>query len=429
MAGISMVGLLVRNRGAGPKMSFGELLARRRAWFRRLDEIRDEVDVQRHRQWSYRRHFHWDPQDLCAVAGSARMWEREPGEPMFAVVRVGVGKVKLAMTLEKPDIAPAADLEPATGHALRKFLNAQEYVDDVPKVVWLQRFPGLSFVGDLPQARGLARAVICQLAAFHSPADAQIIVVTSSPQQWGWVKWLPRVQHERVRDGCGERRMVFSSPGDLEAFLDQEIEEVRPAWSPPSSGVSAGLQAVLPLRAIVDDGVGSAEDWAGLTGATGYAGTCFIRLAAQVPARPSTAAPGAGRHWVGFAPETTYRIHGGVLRKQVPGDPRQRARRPSTRDQPPLMSLTTRSTRPPIRSAWSTPNASRGAWRATGRPGRPVSRSRPPPPSSERCWTCWGFATRGIWTPTGCGHPPALRGRRGCGFRSGFTATPARSPS
>ncbi len=49
------------------------------------------------------------------------MWDREPGMDMFSVVRVGVGKVKLAMTLEKPEIAQAADLEPATGHALRKF--------------------------------------------------------------------------------------------------------------------------------------------------------------------------------------------------------------------------------------------------------------------------------------------------------------------
>ena len=324
MAGISAIGLLVRNRGAGRKMSFGELLGRRRKWFSRLDEVRDEVDVQRHRQWLHRRHFHWDPRDLFGVAGSTRMWDREPGEPMFSVVRVGVGKVKLAMTLEKPEIAPAADLEPATGHALRKFLNAQEYVEDVPKVIWLQRFPGLSFVGDMDQARSLTRAVICQLAAFHSPADLQILVVSSTPQDWDWVKWLPHVQHEGRRDGCGERRMVFSSPADLEAFFDEDLELARPAWTAPSSGVSAGLQSALPLRVIIDDSCGSAEDWAGLTGATGYAGTCFIRLAVEVPPRPSIAAPGAARYRVGFTPETTYRISNGVLRKQVPPDPRQR---------------------------------------------------------------------------------------------------------
>ncbi|MBE1551841.1 S-DNA-T family DNA segregation ATPase FtsK/SpoIIIE [Mycobacterium sp. OAS707] len=324
MAGISAIGLLVRNRGAGRKMSFGELLGRRRKWFSRLDEIRDEVDVQRQRQWAHRRHFHWDPTDLFGVAGSERMWDREPGEPMFAVVRVGVGKVKLAMTLEKPEIAPAADLEPATGHALRKFLNAQEYVDDMPKVIWLQRFPGLSFVGDLDEARSLARAVMCQLAAFHSPADLQLIVVSSDVEQWDWVKWLPHVQHDSRRDGCGERRMVFSSPAELEAFFDEQVDDARPAWSPPSSGVTAGLASAMPLRVIIDDHCGSPEDWAGLTGASGYASTCFVRLATDVPPRPSVAAPGGARFWVGFTPDTTYRLRDGVLRKQVSTDPRQR---------------------------------------------------------------------------------------------------------
>ena len=62
---------------------------------------------------------------------------------MFSVVRVGVGKVKLAMQLVLPSIARPAELEPATGHALRRFVNAQEYVDGMPKAIWLQRFPGL----------------------------------------------------------------------------------------------------------------------------------------------------------------------------------------------------------------------------------------------------------------------------------------------
>jgi len=51
-----------------------------------------------------------------------------------------------------------------------------------------------------------------------------------------------------------------------------------------------------------------------LTGATGYAGTCFIRLATDEPPRPTSA---AARYWVGFAPDTTYRIAEGTLRKRV----------------------------------------------------------------------------------------------------------------
>lgn len=317
MAAFSAIGLIVRNRGAARKMSWGELTARRRKWFSTQDELRDEVNVQRKRQWEHRSFFHWDPQDLVSVAGSVRQWDRAPGSDMFSVVRVGIGKVKLAMTLEKPEIAPAADLEPATGHALRKFLNAQEYVDGMPKAIWLQRFPGMSIVGDVNEGRSVVRAMLCQLAAFHNPTDVQIIVVSSAPTEWEWAKWLPHFQHESRRDGCGERRLLFSSPAELEMFFDEDPGGAREAWSQPSSGLSAEATPALPLRIIVDDNCATAEDWAGLTGATGYAGTCFIRLATVEPPRPTTAVAAGQRYWVGYSPETTYRISDGILSKRV----------------------------------------------------------------------------------------------------------------
>lgn len=317
MAAFSAIGLIVRNRGAARRMSWGELTARRRKWFATQDDLRDEVNVQRKRQWDHRYFFHWDPQDLVSVAGSVRQWDRAPGSDMFSVVRVGIGKVKLAMTLEKPEIAPAADLEPATGHALRKFLNAQEYVEGMPKAVWLQRFAGMSIVGDVDEGRSLVRAMLCQLAAFHNPTDLQIIVVSPAPSEWEWAKWLPHFQHENLRDGCGERRLLFASPAELETFLD-DSDGIRQAWTQPSSGLSAGAQpASLPLRIVIDDNCATPEDWAGLTGATGYAGTSFIRLATDEPPRPTSAVAAGQRYWVGFSPDTTYRIAGGVLRKRV----------------------------------------------------------------------------------------------------------------
>ena len=190
-----MVGMVLRGRGAAQKMSWGELTKARREWFARQDDLRDEVNEQRRQQWEHRRHFHWAPAELANVAGSVRMWDRDPGSEAFAVVRVGVGKVALALTLEKPKVVQASHLEPATGHALRKFINEQEYIQDTPKAIWLQRFPGISIVGELDGARALARAMICQLTAFHSPADLQLIVVTSAPTQWEWAKWLPHLQH------------------------------------------------------------------------------------------------------------------------------------------------------------------------------------------------------------------------------------------
>jgi type VII secretion protein EccCa/type VII secretion protein EccCb len=317
MMAFGLVGTLLRGRGAANKMSQSELTQHRRNSFRRLDEVRDEVDVQRRKQWEHRTHFHWEPSRLVGAVGSVRMWERNPRSEEFAVVRVGLGKVALAMQIDKPKIPDAAHIEPATGHALRKFLIEQEYIDDIPKTIWLRRFPGLSLVGELDEVRATARAMLCQLAAFHSPADLQIIVVSAAPSQWEWAKWLPHMQHQIQRDGCGERRLMFSSPATLEAFLD-EAEPPRSEWSPPPAGPHGGDGAsALPLRVIVDDHCATPEDWAGLTGNSGYDGTCFIRLAPSVPPAPPSASGFSARSWVGFDDAATYRLIKGALHKRL----------------------------------------------------------------------------------------------------------------
>jgi hypothetical protein len=76
----------------------------------------------------------------------------------------------------------------------------------------------------------------------------------------------------------------------------------------------------LPLRVIIDDHCATAEDWAGLTGNSGYDGTCFVRLAPSVPASPASAGGFSPRTWVGFDSSTTYRLADGVLRKRVAAD-------------------------------------------------------------------------------------------------------------
>ena len=214
-------------------------------WFARQDEIRDEVDAQRRQQWEHRRHFHWDPAELADVAGSVRMWDRAPGSDVFAVVRVGVGKVALAMTMEKPKIAQATHLEPATGHALRKFLNEQEYIDDMPKAIWLQRFPGISFVGDLDEGRGVGAGDALPAGRVPQPRRPADHRRHFGADQWDWAKWLPHVQHGSRRDGCGERRLLFSSPAELEAFLDEDPDGPGQPWTP---AVERAARAAPPAR-------------------------------------------------------------------------------------------------------------------------------------------------------------------------------------
>ncbi|MFZ0833807.1 MAG: type VII secretion protein EccC, partial [Mycobacterium sp.] len=313
---MSMGGMLFRGRGAAQRMPWSQLEQYRREYFARLDDVRNEVAGAAEKQWAHRAHSHWPPSALVGVAGSARMWERRPGDTEFGVVRLGTGDVSLAMTIDKPQIPAASKIEPATGHALRKFLLQQRHVRNTARVVWLERQPGLALVGELdsdersrdePTAsvRGVARSMICQLAAFHSPTDLQVMVVSAAPSRWDWIKWLPHCQYTPVRDGCGDRRLLFASPAELETFAGDELLD-RKEWTPPPSGLHGGPDlSGPPLWVIVDDHCGAAEDWAAVTGKRGVGRVCFVRLA------PDTSTG------VGFDPDTTYRLSGGVLRKRA----------------------------------------------------------------------------------------------------------------
>ena len=133
-----------------------------------------------------------------------------------------------------------------------------------------------------------------------------MMVVSSAPSRWDWIKWLPHCQYPGTRDGCGERRLLFGSPAELEAFAGDELLD-RKEWTPPASGLHGGPDpSAPPLWVIVDDNCGVAEDWAAITGKRGVGRVCFLRLA---PGRPDVG--------VGFDPDSTYWLAGGVLRKRV----------------------------------------------------------------------------------------------------------------
>ena len=110
------------------------------------------------------------------------MWERRPGDIDFLDVRFGVGVQAAAdsgVSVQLPDVPVGEELEPVTGRALRDFILEQTRIRGIGKVVDLRSRPGFSVVGENPdELMGFMRAVLCGLAAFHSPEDVKVMVVT-----------------------------------------------------------------------------------------------------------------------------------------------------------------------------------------------------------------------------------------------------------
>src|SRR5262249_60411774 len=94
---------------------------------------------------------------------------------------------------------------------------------------------------------GLARAMLCQLATFHSPDDAVVAVVTAPElaAEWDWVKWLPHAQDDRRTDAAGAVRLVHDTMAGLEEALgDAGTARPRPAaGAPPTPREPPGVLA------------------------------------------------------------------------------------------------------------------------------------------------------------------------------------------
>jgi len=184
-----------------------------------LASLRDSVTATAACQRSFLAWAHPEPDALWMLAGSARMWERRPGDADFGRVRVGIGSTGLATPLLPPPEDPARRIDPATDTALSRFLDTHATVPAVPIAVPLLGAEPLLLDGDGDRARGLLRAMICQLAMLHGPDVLLIAAVTDSSGHWDWLKWLPHHQHPSVGDATGPLRLTYPSLAAAEAAL------------------------------------------------------------------------------------------------------------------------------------------------------------------------------------------------------------------
>lgn len=162
---------------------------------------------------------HPDPATLWTLIGGPRMWERRPGAADFCRIRVGVGSAPLATRLVVGQLPPAQRADPVTRAALRCFLAAHATIADAPIAIPLRVGGPIAIDGDPTKVRGLLRAMICQLAVWHSPEELLIAGVVSDRNRahWDWLKWLPHNQHPNACDALGPAPMVYSTLAEMQS--------------------------------------------------------------------------------------------------------------------------------------------------------------------------------------------------------------------
>ena len=119
----------------------------RRTYLRHLSSLRDEALDNGESQRRHELHRHPAPEDLQALAGTARMWERAGGDEDAFEIRIGLGPAALVTPINVAESGAAEDLDPVCAVRLRHTLAAVSTVADMPVALQLQAFRFLGLAG------------------------------------------------------------------------------------------------------------------------------------------------------------------------------------------------------------------------------------------------------------------------------------------
>ncbi|MDX6744530.1 FtsK/SpoIIIE domain-containing protein [Actinocorallia sp. A-T 12471] len=136
---------------------------------------------------------------LTATGPRRRLWERRLADPDALHLRVGLADLPARVELRgsEDDVREALDRADLTGPPIARH---------VPVPLPFAQYGVVGITGPREHSRGLARWLVAQAAALHSPRDLAVIVLSADgltgagtgADHWNWTRWLP---HCAPRDG------------------------------------------------------------------------------------------------------------------------------------------------------------------------------------------------------------------------------------
>ncbi|MEW2161808.1 FHA domain-containing protein [Streptomyces sp. NPDC007084] len=159
---------------------------------------------------------------LTALGPGPRLWERGPGHPEALTVRLGT--------------------------ADRTAPDGSGPLPVVPVTAGLREAGSLGLAGPRPRLAGLARAVVAQLAALHSPDTLEIVLISADrarpvaerTAEWSWLGWLP---HLRPAHGQDCRLLLAYDREQAAARTDELLRRLEDHLAETEGGPRRGLRS------------------------------------------------------------------------------------------------------------------------------------------------------------------------------------------
>ncbi|GAA3981737.1 FtsK/SpoIIIE domain-containing protein [Actinomadura viridis] len=217
----------------------------------RAAEFGGELDRLRREDQAERRAAHPDPAEvlLTATGPRRRLWERRAADPDTLHLRLGLADLPARIEL----VGAGSATDPELGDVSVPTAHL------VPVSLPLPDLGVVGLTGPRPASRALARWLVAQAAALHSPRDLAIVVLSADEaagDDWNWVRWLP---HCAPREGEDCVALVGTDPESVAHRVTElaiRVTERRRAAQPSAGhfGQAAPADAVPYNILIVLDG-------------------------------------------------------------------------------------------------------------------------------------------------------------------------------
>ena len=176
------------------------------------------------------------------TSGSHRLWERQPHDPDFLDIRLGLATRQAPITLhdDRPAGADPDPDEPDLTGILR--------VSDVPAVAQLTRSGALGVVAnDHVLDRTLAN-LVAQLCVLHSPVDVTLAAAVAAPDLADSMRWLPHTSSEDLPGAT-----VVTTPREAAQLLRDVADLGAVRREAVGTRTRADIDALLPIVVVVLD--------------------------------------------------------------------------------------------------------------------------------------------------------------------------------
>ena len=193
-----------------------------------LEETRERVRESADRQRDAALALNPSPGTLVEIgADPARRWERRPGDADFLRVRIGTGDLR-AIEVALPDEQnPVQPFDPVMRESAERMVRLAGVAQGMPATVDLERGGHVSIVGARADALNAARALVAQIAAFHSPDDVHIAAAVAPHRldDWRGLDLVPHLSSDTPPSGAVAARRLAPTLDDVLSLLSAELRD------------------------------------------------------------------------------------------------------------------------------------------------------------------------------------------------------------